>query len=190
MKDNYEILPMKIRKLQEEIVTLLVTVNTLPRDSEEYRKMLNIIKRKKEQIKSTKTQEISTREVSASNGVISLIARSFTSYHYDICISGTNEKVGYIEYRGLHCGFFLGDIDYRIEYPYRGNGYAYQALELLGAILKEAGIEEVWISANPKNVKSLKIIEKFGGSVINETEGAICYSCPTRESKNTKAIIA
>ncbi len=190
MNDSYAILFMKIRKLQEEIVTLLKVLNTLPRDSEEYRKVLNNIKIKKEQIKSTKILDTSIREISASNGVIDLIARRFTQYHYDICLSGTNEVIGYIEYRGEHCGYFFGDIGYRIEYDYRGNGYAYQALELLGGILKEDGIEEVWISANPKNVKSLKIIEKFGGSVINETEGAICYSCPTRESKNTKAIIA
>ena len=69
---------------------------------------------------------------------------------YSICIVGQRTKVGTINYNGYHYDENHGDVGYKIIRKYRGKGYAIQALCLLGDLLNENGVDDFWISADPK----------------------------------------
>lgn len=100
--------------------------------------------------------------------------------NYVICIHNTTEVVGNISYRGYHIKKSLGDIGYEISEKYRGKNYAYQALCLLGELLKEQGINDFWITTEKGNIASRKTIEKYGGICLGEEENTLFYSCETK----------
>lgn len=131
-----------------------------------------------------------------SNGVIDLkFTREFDTSgingNYAIALSNSGEVVGRIDYRGYHSSYYLGDVGYLINPEHRGHNYAYQALCLLGEHLKENGIDDFWICTTVDNKVSIRIITKYGGTIISEHDGCICYSANTRvrnnEEKNTRA---
>lgn len=108
--------------------------------------------------------------------------------NYIICLHNTTEIIGSISYRGYHIKKSLGDIGYEIKEEYRGKGYAYKALCLLGEMLKEKGIDDFWITTENKNLASISTIEKYGGICIGNEGNTLFYSCQTRklENKNNK----
>ena len=98
---------------------------------------------------------------------------------YYICLCANKEVIGIIKYSGYHNDKYLGDIGYRIASRFRGNNYSYQALCLLGELLKENGINDFWISAEKENIPSIKVIEKYGGISIFENSRIKCYCAKT-----------
>ncbi len=129
------------------------------------------------------------------NGVIDLkFTRKFDNTgingNYAIVLCNSGEVVGRIDYRGHHYKY-LGDIGYLINPEHRGHNYAYQALCLLGEHLKENGIDNFWICTTINNKASMRIITKYGGTIISDHDGSICYSANTyirnNKEKNTRA---
>lgn len=99
--------------------------------------------------------------------------------NYSICLSGEKKVVGEICYRGYHVSEFMGDIGYSIDMNFRGNNYAYQALCLLGELLKENGVEDFWAAAYKNNIPSLKTIEKYGGVFVDTNNNVCLYRAQT-----------
>ena len=80
---------------------------------------------------------------------------------YDIQLAG--HSIGGMVYRyGTKEQLrYCGNIGYHIDVPYRGHGYAYQALCLLEKELARKGILEVRITCEKNNIPSKKTIEKL-----------------------------
>lgn len=95
-----------------------------------------------------------------------------------IFLHGTQTEIGYIAYRGSGGVTWLGDISYRIHPEYRGNNFAYKALNLIQDIILSKGIDRVIITTYPDNLSSIRTIEKFGGVLIpHDDEGYLAYEC-------------
>lgn len=105
---------------------------------------------------------------------------------YYICLHNTDTIIGEISYRGYHIKKSLGDVGYEIYPEYRGNAYAYEALCLLGDMLKEKGIDDFWISTTEDNVPSQKTIEKYAGAKFAKEEDIIVYMCKTKKLENKR----
>lgn len=58
--------------------------------------------------------------------------------------------------------YYLGNIEYEIYEKFRGNNYAYQVSKILGEFALSKGVDNLIITANPKNKASIKTIEKLG----------------------------
>lgn len=102
---------------------------------------------------------------------------------YGIYLRNTNDCVGRISYRKFHISGYLGDIGYQIKEEFRGNGYAYQALELLSEKLYEDNIPNFLISVLENNIASKKTIEKYGGEINIKDGNVLVYLCETRPCK-------
>ena len=99
---------------------------------------------------------------------------------YKIVLTDTNEIIGKIEYRGYHISKSSGDIGYSIEEEYRGNNYAYEALELLSEILFNNRIDSFWICASKKNYPSVNTLLKYGGDIKNDRGNEVFFvECET-----------
>jgi len=132
-----------------------------------------------------KKELLSLEPTVKSNGVIDLkLTRKYDGNgitgNYTIVLCDFSIAVGRIEYRGYHESYYIGDIGYLINPEYRGHNYAYQALCLLGEHLKENGIDDFWICTTIDNKASMRIITKYGGTLINECCGNIYYTANTR----------
>lgn len=93
--------------------------------------------------------------------------------HYSIIRKATNQKVGICDLRlGMNDDiYYSGQIGYRVYIPYRGNGYAYKACQLLFSIAKDKyGMKDIVITCSPENIASLKTIEKLNGTFIEKTD--------------------
>lgn len=62
---------------------------------------------------------------------------------------------------------YLGNIGYCIFPKYQGNNYAYKASKLLSKVAKYYGVDNLLITANPKNLASIKTINKLGAHFVN-----------------------
>lgn len=62
---------------------------------------------------------------------------------------------------------FLGNVGYEIFPKYQGNNYAYKATRLLSKVAEYYGVDKLLITANPKNLASIKTINKLGAHFIN-----------------------
>ena len=98
---------------------------------------------------------------------------------YGIFLKSNGLKIGHIDYRGYHDSIISGDIGYVIDSKYNGHNYAYKALCLLSGYLNKNNITDFYISVFKDNYPSMKIIEKYGGSIIYEDDMIITYQCDT-----------
>ena len=87
---------------------------------------------------------------------------------YLLTIHDCLEKIGYIEIRFENPHPFLGNIGYKIDRKFRGNGYTLQALNLLKPTMLENGLEHFTMTSYPDSNASIKIIQDFGGKLISE----------------------
>ena len=73
-------------------------------------------------------------------------------------------KMGYVSLRLGESPslYYLGHIGYRIDPPYRGNGYARQACELLKPLMREHGLRTVVITTDTDNKASRRTCERLG----------------------------
>ena len=95
-----------------------------------------------------------------------------------IYLHNTSLEVGVIDYRGPCDSKWLGDIGYTINEEYRGNNYAYKALQLISPVISSKGIDKVTITTYANNAPSVKTIEKFGG-VLTDTinNDVLSFTC-------------
>lgn len=95
-----------------------------------------------------------------------------------IYLHDTSLEVGVIDYRGPCDSKWLGDIGYTINEEYRGNNYAYKALQLISPVISSKGIDKVTITTYANNAPSVKTIEKFGG-VLTDTinNDVLSFTC-------------
>ncbi len=87
--------------------------------------------------------------------------------HYSVLLGNT--KVGECDLRlGMNEElYYAGQIGYRIYYPYRGHGYAYEACIILFALAKkEYGFHELLITCSPENIASHKTLVKLQGTLL------------------------
>lgn len=118
------------------------------------------------------------------NNTIEIRKLPLDKYKYEIYLRNTHECIGEIDYRKFHVSGYIGDIGYHIYKEFRGNGYAYQALELLGEKLYEDNIPNFVISAKNDNIASIKTIEKYGGKLKENVDGIFIYVCDTKPCKD------
>lgn len=92
--------------------------------------------------------------------------------YFMICKNETGEYIG-------NCGIrmrsgddmpYLGNIEYEIFEPFRGNGYAKEASLMLGDIAYEWGVTSLKITANVQNIPSLNVIKSLGAKFIQVVE--------------------
>lgn len=105
--------------------------------------------------------------------------------YYFICLHGKSEKIGTINYIAYHASY-IGDVGLSIREDYRGNGYGYEALCLLGEILYKNNISDFWVAIYKDNIPSIRNVEKYGGIPFKEERGIVYYECKTfcRKDKN------
>jgi tagatose 1,6-diphosphate aldolase len=115
-----------------------------------------------------------------SNGILDVYVGErnvFTkAFQYNLFKHGTYEYVGNIKYSGKNDSIF-GNISYEIEEKYRGNHFALIGLQIISEDLYERNVKEVFISAEKKNIASIKTIERFGGTIIDDDCGIKQYRC-------------
>lgn len=100
--------------------------------------------------------------------VLSIGSNASRQYYYYIVKKDTGEKVGTC---GIRLGDvreikYLGNIEYEIFEPYRGNKYAEKATRLLATIAIKHNIKELVITARPTNKASIRTIENLGAKFI------------------------
>ncbi len=84
---------------------------------------------------------------------------------FDIYPSGQRRRsAGYVSLRqGESAGlYYLGHIGYRVEPPFRGHGYAAEAVQLLLPLMRECGLQSVVITTDEDNIPSRRTCEKLG----------------------------
>lgn len=89
----------------------------------------------------------------------------YDSYDFGIYEHDMDTRVGYCDVRiGMNEElYYAGNIGYRINPPYRGHGYAYEACRLLFPLAHEKyGMDELLITCSPDNIPSNKTIQKLG----------------------------
>jgi predicted acetyltransferase len=149
---------------------------------DEYRKQQDIL-RYKEEMLYYKQEEIEYEILLLTppikeNEKIDL--RKTVRGRYIIFIHNSKIPVGEINYRAYHSSEIFGDIGYTVHEEFRGNNYAFEALQLLSELLYEEGIPDFWISTYDSNIPSLKTIEKYGGTIIKTERNIILFQCETR----------
>ena len=148
-------------------------------------------KRRKILEKKNEIEYICAEKIEGSNVDIVKFFAEKGKYNYTICLHGKNEQIGKIDYRenaGKPEKDWIADIGYHIDKEYTGRGYATEALKLLTDKLYKDGITNVYIATNQDNKASRRIIEKFGGKLVNEfcTENYLLYKCDLKQIKEIK----
>lgn|SRR5574344_96955 len=82
--------------------------------------------------------------------------------------------------------FYLGNIEYEIFSPFRGNRYGEKASRLLLLVAQNYHINNICITANSKNFASIKTITSLGGKFIE----VVRVPKGTRLYKNGNRLVA
>lgn len=106
-----------------------------------------------------------TIDASSFNNYVPSIVYGIYRHHSHIRVGNCDLRLGMNDEL-----YYAGNIGYRIEPPYRGNGYAYEACRILLDLAKEKGMQEVIITCSPDNIASLKTLEKLGGTYLETTD--------------------
>ena len=106
-----------------------------------------------------------TTEESAYDGIPTI--------YYAILLHGTKLRIGSIDLR-LKMNdymYYYGHIGYDIEKKYRGHNYSYYACLVLFKIAKEKyGLNKLYLTCNPENTASYKVLKKLKGELIEVAE--------------------
>ena len=93
--------------------------------------------------------------------------------YYAILLHGTNKRIGSIDLR-LKMNdymYYYGHIGYEIYPRNRGHNYSYYACLVLFKIAKyKYGLSELYLTCNPDNAPSYKVLKKLKGELIEVTE--------------------
>ncbi len=87
--------------------------------------------------------------------------------YYNIVLK-SGEKIGEISAKlGMNDVMYLiGNVGYSIIEPYRGNGYAGEAVELIEEVFIKNGMRKILITNDPNNHASRRVCEKLGARFI------------------------
>ena len=91
------------------------------------------------------------------------------AYRFDIRKLGNPQRRGYIDLRiGATEAIVMygGQIGYRVEPPFRGHRYAARGCRLLFPLMRDHGINPVWITCNPDNLASRRTLELIGAEFV------------------------
>ena len=66
--------------------------------------------------------------------------------------------------------YFWGNIGYGIDPPFRGKGYAVEAIELSKFYAHYHAMDKIHVVCNVNNAPSIRIVEKAGGVFVNQVE--------------------
>ncbi len=94
------------------------------------------------------------------------------AYLFDIVLH-SGERIGQIDLRletTSSLVLYGGQIGYGIDKPFRGNGYAAKACELLREVAIDAGFTELWITCNPNNMPSIRTCEQIGAQFVEQVD--------------------
>lgn len=85
------------------------------------------------------------------------------SITYDICLTGSRQRVGYISLRLGESPeiYYLGHIGYRVEPAFRGHGLAARAVTALRPLIIDQGINSLSITTDTDNIPSRKTCERL-----------------------------
>ena len=89
-------------------------------------------------------------------------------YYFDIYLSNTSKRIGYIDLRLGHSDYlyYLGNIGYRIDEHWRGHHYALSACKMVLPFAKQRGMEYLIITCDPDNLASKRTLEELGGTFL------------------------
>jgi RimJ/RimL family protein N-acetyltransferase len=93
------------------------------------------------------------------------------------CIIVRGEVVGWVDYDADHAWLEAGEVNlgYNVFAPYRGNGYASRAIELILRYLDECtAVDTATLSIHPDNTPSLRVAARTG-FVPSATNRESCY---------------
>lgn len=181
----------RLNYLTEEEIKLINKIHGFNRNSEDFKELSNKIKVIQAEEKKVRNK---LKAVVATDGEIELVAyhpdrspEKLAGYgdRYDICLCENHQTIGRIFYGGNHY-ISIGNVGYHIEPEYRGHNYAAKATKLLNGILKDIGVESVFVAVDKKNIPSIKTIEKMGGEIIdvnNSDPDIVRYICYTGREK-------
>lgn len=186
-----------IEKLENEIKKLEIEKNKLKDlllndynlESTKRMELIRITRELEDKIDIKKNElykMLISKEPDLSDGIIDLYkTTNDNEINYTIYLSNTEKCIGFLDYRKYDDGV-LGNIGYGINPEYRGNHYSLQALNLVSKDIEKDDIDSVVISVKKDNIPSIKIIEKFGGILINTKDDILIYECKIKENKNEK----
>lgn len=95
---------------------------------------------------------------------------TFFADDYEIVPIGSESAVGFCELRNapIEALPYTGNVSYTVFEPYRGRGYAKQALSLLCDLAAEAQMSELWITCDSKNTASIAVCKSLGAVFVDE----------------------
>lgn len=87
-------------------------------------------------------------------------------YYYDIYVNHQDVPIGKISIRIGHNkhSYYNGNLGYEIDEPYRGHGYAVEAVKMTYAIARHHMMDYLIVSCHHDNNQSIRVIEKLGGT--------------------------
>ncbi len=92
--------------------------------------------------------------------------------YFAIYLYKTHICVGYIDYRKGNSEYlyYMGNIGYHIDEPYRHHRYATKALKLILKHIAQEKVKKLIITCNPDNIASYKTIEGAGGKLLETVD--------------------
>ena len=91
------------------------------------------------------------------------------AYVFDMVLTGTSTKVGSLNLRIGEIDFlvrYAGHIGYEVAPVHRGHRYAARACELLKSLVRQHGLNTLWLTVIPDNVASRRTCEILGAEMV------------------------
>jgi len=92
-----------------------------------------------------------------------------STYYFRMVHSETGAELGSINLRigdSAHIERYAGHVGYTVHELHRGHRYAARALRLLVPLAGELGIDPLWITCDPENKASQRILELAGSEFV------------------------
>lgn len=92
----------------------------------------------------------------------------YDGYDFGIYLHHTHKRIGYVDLRiGMNEElYYAGNVGYRINEPWRGHSYAYEACKILFRLAKNRfHMTELIITCSPENLPSRTTLERLGGTL-------------------------
>lgn len=90
------------------------------------------------------------------------------NYYYKAYKKDINEHIGNfgIRLEKNEENYYLGNIEYEVFDEFRGHHYAEKVTKLLTNIAVDKEVDDLYITADPKNLASIKTIEHLGAKFL------------------------
>lgn len=109
-------------------------------------------------------------DIQLSQHYTSGIVHPYDVYYFDIYLHGTHTRVGYTDLRIGKSSYlyYLGNVGYRIDEPYRGHHYAREAVKMVLPYARKKGMKELTITCDPENEASRRTLDGLGGKCLGD----------------------